>query len=177
MPRRAPEPDEEDDDLDEAERGETAEDEDDDEDDAPAAPKAKPAPPSTRATPEETRALDLRIFEAADRLEAKLGRAPTLPEIANAAKVPGASADSRRIRVGKAMRRRGLLVAPPLPPAPPPPQAKRVQAAPVAPKPGPAPAPSAGPTPGVRAVEALRDRLRHQLEAVEVTLAALRGES
>ena len=175
MPRRAPEPDEEDDDLDD-DLGETAEDEDDDEDDAPAAPKAKPAPPSTRATPEETRALDLRIFEAADRLEAKLGRAPKQLEIADAAKVPG-TPDAQRVRVGKALRRRGLLVAPPLPPAPPPPQAKRVQAAPVAPKPGPAPAPSAGPTPGVRAVEALRDRLRHQLEAVEVTLAALRGES
>ena len=175
MPRRAPEPDEEDDDLDD-DLGETAEDEDDDEDDAPAAPKAKPAPPSTRATPEETRALDLRIFEAADRLEAKLGRAPKQLEIADATKVPG-TPDAQRVRVAKALRRRGLLVAPPLPPAPPPPQAKRVQAAPVAPKPGPAPAPSAGPTPGVRAVEALRDRLRHQLEAVEVTLAALRGES
>lgn len=84
-----------DDDLDEAERGETEE--------APA--------PKARATPEETRALDLRIFDAADRLEAKLGRAPTLPEIADAAKVPGSSADARRMRVGKALRRRGLLTA------------------------------------------------------------------
>lgn len=85
-----------DDDLDEAERGETEE--------APA--------PKARATPEETRALDLRIFDAADRLEAKLGRAPTLPEIADAAKVPGSSADARRMRVAKALRRRGLLTAP-----------------------------------------------------------------
>lgn len=106
--RRAEEPEELDDDL-----GDAFEHEGDDEAPAPA-PKARAktaAKATARATPEETRTLDLRIFDAADRLEAKLGRAPTLPEIANAAKVPGASADSRRIRVSKAMRRRGLLTA------------------------------------------------------------------
>lgn len=94
--------------------------EDDEDEPAPRkkAPRAKAAPAKAakRSTPEETRALDLRIFEAADRLEAKLERAPTLPEIADAAKVPGSSADARRMRVGKALRRRGLLTAAKAPP-------------------------------------------------------------
>lgn len=118
---RRDEEDELDEDLDEAE-------DEDDEDDEPAprkkAPRAKAAPkppkktraqPSQKGVPKpspaETRALDVRIFAAADKLEAKLGRAPTLPEIADAAKVPGSSADARRMRVGKALRRRGLLTA------------------------------------------------------------------
>jgi hypothetical protein len=119
---RRDEEDELDEDLDEAEELEDDEDldeaeelEDDEDEPAPRkkAPRAKAAPAKAakRPTPEETRALDLRIFEAADRLEAKLGRAPTLPEIADAAKVPGSSADARRMRVGKALRRRGLLTA------------------------------------------------------------------
>lgn len=168
MGRRAPEPEDDDledddidDDIDEAERGEGDEEEVD-------VPKARAKVlPSTRATPEQTRALDLRIFEAADRLEAKLGRAPKQLEIADAAKVPGTT-DAQRVRVAKALRRRGLLTA----------VARAGQAGAgctLAPKPVPAPPPSDA-TPGVRAVEALRDRLRHQLGAVEVTLAALRGE-
>lgn len=93
--------------------------EDDEDEPAPrraAKVKAAPAKAAKRSTPEETRALDLRIFEVADRLEAKLERAPTLPEIADAAKVPGSSADARRMRVGKALRRRGLLTAAKAPP-------------------------------------------------------------
>lgn len=121
---RRDEEDEPEEDLDEAEEFE----DDDDDEDEPAprkkAPRAKAAPkppkktraqPSQKGVPKpspaETRALDARIFAAADKLEAKLGRAPTLPEIADAAKVPGSSADARRMRVGKALRRRGLLTA------------------------------------------------------------------
>lgn len=107
---RRDEEDELDEDLDEAEELEDDEDEPAPRKKAPRA-KAAPAKAAKRPTPEETRALDLRIFDAADRLEAKLGRAPTLPEIADAAKVPGSSADARRMRVGKALRRRGLLTA------------------------------------------------------------------
>lgn len=159
--RAEPEPEELDDDLDETERGE-AETE-------PAAPKA------ARATPEETRALDRRIFDAADRL-AKLGRSATLPEIADAAKVPGSSADARRMRVAKALRRRALLT--PAAPRPPKVQSARVARAPApAPPPPPVRVQPDQAAQGVRAVEALRDRLRRQLEAAEVTLAALRGES
>lgn len=105
---RRDEEDEPEEDLDEAEEFE----------DEPAprkkAPRAKAAPAKAakRSTPEEARALDARIFEAADRLEAKLGRAPTLPEIAAAARVQGTSDDARRVRVAKALRRRGLLTAP-----------------------------------------------------------------
>lgn len=109
---RRDEEDELDEDLDEAEELEDDEDEDDEPSPRRAAKvKAAPAKAAKRSTPEETRALDARIFDAADRLQAKLGRAPTLPEIADAAKVPGSSADARRMRVGKALRRRGLLTA------------------------------------------------------------------
>ena len=144
---------------------------------APRPPKTARAAPSQKgvpkATPAETRALDARIFAAADKLEAKLGRAPTHPEIVLEAKVPGPTDGARRQRVSVAMRRRGLLTAP----------AKPAKPARIAPAPAPAAAAppvsdqADQPTQGVRVVVALRDRLRGQLAAVEVTLAALRGES
>lgn len=103
MGRREDLDEELDEDLDEAEELE----DDDDEEPAPPrkakASKAKAVPKPAKASqkgvpkpsPEETRALDVRIFDAADRLEAKLGRAPTHGEIAAAAKVPGASDGAR----------------------------------------------------------------------------------
>jgi len=110
--RRAEEPEELDDDLDEAERGETEDEAEELQEPARARPaRAKPAPQAARATPEQTRALDLRIFDAADQIEAKLGRAPKQLEIADAAKVPG-TPDAQRVRVAKALRRRGLLETP-----------------------------------------------------------------
>jgi hypothetical protein len=149
---------------------------------APAPRRARPVAKAARATPEETRALDQRIFAAADKLQAKLGRPATLPEIADAAKVPGSSADARRMRVGKALRRRGLLTAaspkavepgpgdkgyrsPPLPFAAPPAQAKRVQSARVV-----------SPT-LIEALVAERDRLATIVAHLDGTIAALGGAS
>jgi hypothetical protein len=151
------------------------------------APESEPAPKAakkTRAqkgvpkpTPEATRALDLQIFSAADILEVSLGRTPTRAEIAAKAKVPGPTDGARQQRVSAAMRRRGLLDAPAKKPSSGA-AAKKVQVPRVSPEAVRACSTlTTGAAPGVRAVEALRDRLRGQLAAVEVTLAALRGES
>lgn len=156
-------------------------------DDEEAPESEAPKPPKTRAapsqkgvpkpSPEATRALDLQIFSAADLLEVSLGRTPTHAEIAAKAKVPGPTDGARRQRVSVAMRRRGLLTAPAKKPSSGA-TAKKVQVARVSAADLRASAAiTTGPAPGVRAVEALRDRLRGQLAAVEVTLAALRGES
>lgn len=187
MKRRAPEPEELDaDDLAEAELIEHRRRV---EEPAPKArAKAAAATPASRATPEETRALDQRIFAAADKLQAKLGRPATLPEIADAAKVPGSSADARRMRVGKALRRRGLLAAPAgkparpkavepgpgdkgyrAPPRPldPPAQVKRVQ---------PARAAALSPT-VIEVLAAERARLAAIVAHLDATMAALGGAS
>lgn len=176
-------------DLDEAEE---LEDDEDDEEPAPRrAAKVKAAPAKaakkTRAQPSQkgvpkpspaaVRALDLEIFSAADILEVSLGRTPTRAEIAAKAKVPGPTDEARRQRVSAAMRRRGLLDAPAKKPSSGA-AAKKVQVPRVSPEAVRACSTlTTGAAPGVRAVEALRDRLRGQLAAVEVTLAALRGES
>lgn len=164
-------------DLDEAEE---LEDDEDDEEPAPrraAKVKAAPAKAAKRSTPEATRALDLQIFSAADILEVSLGRTPTRAEIAAKAKVPGPTDGARQQRVSAAMRRRGLLDAPAKKPSSGA-AAKKVQVPRVSPEAVRACSTlTTGAAPGVRAVEALRDRLRGQLAAVEVTLAALRGES
>lgn len=160
--RRAEEPEELDDDLDEAERGETEE----------------PAPPASRATPEETRALDRRIFDAADRLEAKLGRPATQPEIAAAAKVPGLTETARRVRVSKAMRRRALLTEPAKKPSSGE-RPHRVQDAPIAPA---APSKplrhvlSVAPT-LIEALVAERARLSGIVARLDATIADLGGAS
>lgn len=144
-------------------------------------PKARAAPSQKgvpKPSPEETRALDLQIFSAADLLEVSLGRAPTHAEIAAKAKVPGPTDGARRQRVSVAMRRRTLLTpeAPPslrpgdkgwshrAPPAP----VQRGQAAPVAP----APAPQM-----LRALVEKRDQLRREAAAFDVVIASLGGES
>ena len=163
-----------DEDLDEAEELEDDEDEDDEPSPRRAAKvKAAPAKAAKRSTPEETRALDARIFDAADRLQAKLGRAPTLPEIADAAKVPGSSADARRMRVGKALRRRGLLDTPA------PAKAKAKAAKPAKPAravPPAPPRPAVAPT-LIEALVAERERLSGIVARLDATIADLGGAS
>lgn len=143
------------------------EDESETELDGEEAPESEPKPAKKRSTPAETRALDARIFEASDLLAEKLGRAPTLPEIADAARVPGTSNDARRVRVAKALlRRRGLLTPKPAPTKA---KAKAVRA------PAPAPARPAVALTLIEALVAERARLAGIVARLDATIADLGG--
>lgn len=179
MGRRRAEEIEDDEDLDEdldetEELDEEAEEVE--EDPAPRRAAAKPRQAGVpKPSPEETRALDLRIFAAADKLQAKLGRPATQLELAVAAKVPGGTDDARRVRVAKALRRRGLLTAP---------AAKPVgKAAGKPPRPAPKPAPPAPAKPRsvaptlIEALVAERTRLAGIVARLDATIADLGGES
>ena len=142
------------------------------ESEAPKPPKKARAAPSQKGVPKpspaETRALDARIFAATDKLEAKLGRAPTHPEIVLEAKVPGPTDGARRQRVSVAMRRRGLLAEPAKP-------AKATKAAKAARSVPPAPLRPAVASTLIEALVAERERLAGIVARLDATIADLGG--